>query len=234
MPGPIGVHESAANPSSSSARSCGDAGVGGRAELRQRVGAGPASGATRSTRSLELADVVLHVRAGRRARPRIGSGSPRMKRSSAVMCTRLSCTRPARALRSVPSTRSRRATPPSSSIELHTVLEHVDERRRCSALVMRPSCHARPRSRTRSTAWSGPFSRITSLQLAGREDVLLQVHEVDRRPHLAGERVGLRSGVPVEHAEERRVVGAPRRRPGDRTAARTTPRCRRCRRRGTR
>ena len=39
-----------------------------------------------------------------------------------------------------------------------------------------------------------------------REDALLQVHEVDRRPHLPGERGGLLVRVAGEHAEERRVV----------------------------
>ena len=91
VPGPIGVHESAAKPASSRPRSCSMRVPVAATELGQRVGAGPR--AARLDPPFVRPCRCRSSRAGgRRARPPLGSGSPRMKRSSAVMCTRLSCT----------------------------------------------------------------------------------------------------------------------------------------------
>ena len=239
VPGPIGVHESAR-----------EAVVVERAELLDarrrwwRRNSSSASAPVHARRDRSSARSTSRCRSsragGRRARPRPGSGSPRMNRSSAVMCTRLSCTvQPGHSVGRLPRGLVERCVRarPSSATRARACRPTAGSRIRHGSLLRRRLMLARQsiRSRTRRTAWSGPFSRITSLRVArtGRMCSSRFTRLIDG-PHLAGERRGLARARAGEEAEERRVVGAAasatsRAEP----LRRTTPRCRRWRRRGT-
>ena len=163
VPGPIGVHESAANPSSSRARSCSR-----RAAVAARNSASASAPVHERRDSIQRSfdSPMSFFTCGRSSgTSSVGSGSPRMNRSSAVMCTRLSCTvHPGHSVGCFHSASS------SVLAELgHRaphVVEHVDQLRRVPS---RHRAHAGtsvdPQSHA-SDGVVGPLLRMTSLRRA--------------------------------------------------------------------
>ena len=182
---------------------------GGGVELCERLGTGPAA-ARLDPPLVRLADVVLHVReiVGHvLARERVTQDEA-LERGEVHEVV---LDRPPRALG---------GSLPLDFVELvvRTPRWSARPRRACRPVPGRsPWCPPRPaghvarqltRSRTRRTAWSGPFSRITSLpsrtgrMCSSRLTRLIAAHTPLR------ERRRLRLGVPAERAKEGRVVGA--------------------------
>ena len=178
VPGPIGVHESAPNPSSSSARS---------PSIRSLVtvwnSASACCARPRSARVdrvlVALPDRVLHV----------GCFGCLVSRPRSAEAHRLDRGEVHEVVLHAPARQLGRPLP----LVLAEVVAHRLDRRPHlfedvhHLLIVHDGIFPR-RTRRRRTAWSGPFSSTDVGVLASREDVLVQVDAVDRVPHLARER----------------------------------------------
>ena len=196
VPGPIGVHESAANPSSSSSRSWA---MRASVVATNSASASAPDQARRDSIQRSLDRPMSFFTWGRSSgTSSVGSGSPRIEALERGDVHEVVLHAPARALRRCLPLGLVERRPELGHRAPH-VLEHVDEMR-CSQRWSSAIVLSDPESHPLDGV-VGALHQDHVAALADREDVLLQVHEVDRRPHLAGERVGLRS------ASTRRTCG---------------------------